>query len=86
MSTQKKKTIRSMANALAAQRGFVLDDHAYRRYYSKTLRQGYGGCHKFYMAAYIVDMFILTEASTAERICPGRPANSSGCAVRYIGL
>jgi len=75
-----------MANALATQRGFVLDDNAYRRYYSKTLRQGYGGCHKFYMAAYIVDMFILSEAATAERICPGRPANSNGCAVRYIGL
>jgi hypothetical protein len=86
MSTQKKKTIRSMANSLAAQRGFVLDDNAYRRYYSKTLRQGYGGCHKFYMAAYIVDMFILSEASTAERICPGRPAVYSGCSVRYINL
>ncbi len=84
MSTEKKKTIRSMANTLAATRGFVLDDKNYRRYYSKTLRQGYGGCHKYYMAAYIVDMFILSEASVAERIRPGQPSGYSGCSVRYV--
>ena len=86
MSTKKKKTIRSMANTLAATRGFVLDDKNYRRYYSKTLRQGYGGCHKYYMAAYIVDMFILIEASSAERILPKLAAPGEGCSVRYVDL
>ena len=61
MSSTKKKTIKSMAFALAAQQGYTLDEKNYMRFYRKILRHGGGNGSKFFIAYRIADMFIISQ-------------------------